>query len=60
MNEEYSNSQILEDEKQIDLHYWTTKPLEFKSLVVEKPKIHKMYNSEYSINQRTVNEDVLK
>ena len=38
MNEEYNNKQILEDEKQIDLCYWTIKSLEIKSLVIKKPR----------------------
>lgn len=42
MNKEYNN-QILEDVKQIDLHYWTTKPLQVKSLVVKKDKICMLY-----------------
>lgn len=42
MNKEYNN-QILEDVKQIDLHYWTTKPLQVKSLVVKKDKTCMLY-----------------
>lgn len=56
MNKENSNNQILENEKQIDLHYWTTKPLEVKSLVFKKVKTRMIYNSESSVNQRTVSE----
>lgn len=60
MNEEYNNKQVLEDEKQIDLRYWTTKSLEIKSLVIKKAKTHMMYTAESSTTQRTVNEGVLK
>lgn len=58
--QEYNNNQILEDEKQRDLHYWTTKPSEVKFLAVKKVKTCMIYNSESSTNQRTVSEDVLK